>query len=288
MTRRERLERKLEKRQEWAQKAQGRSEAGFSGVQRIADAIPFGQPILVGHHSERHARRDQDRIHRGMTRGREEQRLAQHHEERAAGLEIQLEKTIFSDDHDAVEQLEARIASLEADAAKQTEWNTLWKRGAAAGEKAATKAGKTGAEDLLIARLDGGEKALRDAGVSQTIIAAANTVMEQGYSWIKSPFDLTSTRANVRRLKERLEDVNRQRARRQAAEEAGGVSIVRNEAHNWCRITFAEKPDYSIIQALKAAGFIWGAGCWDGALDRLPAEVTAAVQQNGANRCYAE
>jgi protein-L-isoaspartate O-methyltransferase len=35
-------------------------------VSAIADNIPMGQPILVGHHSERHARKDADRIENGM------------------------------------------------------------------------------------------------------------------------------------------------------------------------------------------------------------------------------
>lgn len=35
-------------------------------VARIADGIPLGQPILIGHHSERHARRDAERIENGM------------------------------------------------------------------------------------------------------------------------------------------------------------------------------------------------------------------------------
>jgi len=35
-------------------------------VAAIADNIPFGQPILVGHHSERHARKDAERIENGM------------------------------------------------------------------------------------------------------------------------------------------------------------------------------------------------------------------------------
>ena len=35
-------------------------------VKEITSGIPLGQPILVGHHSERHARRDAERIERGM------------------------------------------------------------------------------------------------------------------------------------------------------------------------------------------------------------------------------
>jgi SAM-dependent methyltransferase len=37
-------------------------------VAAIADGIPFGQPILVGHHSERRARRDAERIKSGMNK----------------------------------------------------------------------------------------------------------------------------------------------------------------------------------------------------------------------------
>lgn len=42
------------------------SEARHSAARQIADGIPFGQPILVGHHSEGRARRDAERIHSNM------------------------------------------------------------------------------------------------------------------------------------------------------------------------------------------------------------------------------
>jgi hypothetical protein len=34
------------------------AQRAHDAVHRIADNIPFGQPILIGHHSERHARKD--------------------------------------------------------------------------------------------------------------------------------------------------------------------------------------------------------------------------------------
>ena len=37
-------------------------------VAAIADHIPFGQPILIGHHSEKRARKDAERIDNGMRR----------------------------------------------------------------------------------------------------------------------------------------------------------------------------------------------------------------------------
>lgn len=270
-TRRERLEAKIEKREEWAAKAAARSQAAFSAVSRIADNIPMGQPILVGHHSERRARRDQDRIHSGMSKGVAEGKLADHHESKAAALARQLDTSIFSDDPDAIEALEERIAEAEAKCAKRAAWNSAWKKGAAAAEKKARAAGKTDAEDLLIARLDGGEEALRASGASPAIVQAANTVMEQGYSWIKSPFDLTSERAAIRRDRERIEQIRKQQATRREAEESEGGIVVRDHGAEWCSVTFAEKPDRETLDALKAAGFRWDGTSWAVKRAALPA-----------------
>lgn len=48
--------------------AERAAEAAENYVHRIADGIPMGRPILVGHHSERHARADAKRIDNGMRR----------------------------------------------------------------------------------------------------------------------------------------------------------------------------------------------------------------------------
>lgn len=118
-TRRERLERRAEKRHEWAESRAAKADAAYERVHAIADGIPFGQPILVGHHSEGRARRDQARIESGMRASVNNSRAAVAHEEKARGIEAQLARSIFDDDADAVERLEARLAELEA---KRTEY----------------------------------------------------------------------------------------------------------------------------------------------------------------------
>ena len=40
-----------------------------------------------------------------------------------------------------------------------------------------------------------------------------------------------------------------------------------------CRVTFAEKPERAILDALRAAGYQWGGGHWSGKHDALPPEV---------------
>ena len=114
MTYRERRERRAEQREEWAAKRRSKQAADFDSAQQLADQIPLGQPILVGHHSEKRARRDAERIQNGMTRGVEHGKMADHHASAAETIRAQLDRSIYRDDIDAVDRLEEKIADLEA------------------------------------------------------------------------------------------------------------------------------------------------------------------------------
>ena len=61
------------------------AEAARRAVDAIADGIPLGQPILVGHHSERHARRDAEKIQSGMRRAVRMWETSKYWKARAAG-----------------------------------------------------------------------------------------------------------------------------------------------------------------------------------------------------------
>lgn len=239
MTRRERLERKLEKRGEWSEKARARSEARFGTAHRIADAIPFGQPILVGHHSERHARRDQARIHSNMDKGVAEAKLASHHASKADGIERMLDRSIFDDDPDAIEALEARIAEQETANTRAKAINKVWRKGGAAAVRAAGL--------------------MTEKEIAETLHRMALC------SWIRLPYATDS--ASIRKDRERIKTIRARQARAECAEAAGGVLITGDAFIN---VTFSEKPPYAIIAALKAAGFAWGGGCWGGYRERLP------------------
>src|SRR3990167_6921193 len=133
MTTRERKEARLERRLDWAESRDAKSAAAFGRARTIADGIPLGQPILVGHHSERHARADQARIEGGMARGVESMNMAKLHRSKAAGIQDQLDRSIYSDDEDAVGKIRERIAGLEAKRDRMKLVNALYKRGDAAG-----------------------------------------------------------------------------------------------------------------------------------------------------------
>jgi len=61
------------------------AHAARNAVSALADGIPLGQPILVGHHSERHARKDAERIDSGMRKAVNLWETSQYWQARAAG-----------------------------------------------------------------------------------------------------------------------------------------------------------------------------------------------------------
>ncbi|MFI6317372.1 DUF3560 domain-containing protein [Nonomuraea sp. NPDC050556] len=59
-----------------AERHAGRAASAYGRAHEIADGIPMGQPILVGHHSEKRARKDREKIDRAMQTGAAESDLA--------------------------------------------------------------------------------------------------------------------------------------------------------------------------------------------------------------------
>lgn len=253
MRHRERLERKLAKREEWAGKASARSDAAFDAAGKRAEAIPFGQPILVGHHSEKRDRSYRARIHAGMDRGLAEHKLAKHHTSKAAGLSIALETSIYDDDPDAIEKLRAKAEALDATRQTMKAANVAWKRG-----------GRAGVVEIL-----------GETGASEAFRRAALGRHERPYP----AYALSNMGAEIRRCLQRIKVIEARRKREGEAFEAGGVVVRRHEEHDWCTVTFAEKPEREVLAALRAAGYGWAKGSWSGRLSNLPDEVERAEEQ---------
>lgn len=250
MTRRERLEAKLAKREEWAGKAAARSDAAFSRSSAISDGIPLGQPVLVGHHSEKRHRKDIDRIHNAMSKSCAEAKLAEHHGSKAAGIEHALATSVFSDDPDAVEALEAKLAKLEAKQAAMKAVNACIRKNAKASPEAKIAA--------LAAGFGYSEGRAKD-------LLTPDSCGRIGFA----DYETKNNGATIRATKVRIEAVKRQAARAAKAEEAGGVSIV-DHGNDFATVTFAEKPERDVLNALREAGFHWGAGSWTGYANKLP------------------
>lgn len=75
---------KAERYEAWGASAQKKSTQYFEQSHRITEHIPLGQPILVGHHSERRHRRDLDKSWNAMGKSVEFSKKADGHESKAA------------------------------------------------------------------------------------------------------------------------------------------------------------------------------------------------------------
>jgi hypothetical protein len=129
MTYRDRREARADRLDEWAGKREAKAEAAEASARQLADQIPFGQPILVGHHSEGHARRDADRIYNRTAKAYEHSAKADEMARKAANVRAAADRSIYSDDEDAIERLEERIAELEAERDKIKAYNASCRKG---------------------------------------------------------------------------------------------------------------------------------------------------------------
>jgi hypothetical protein len=230
-------------------RAEREAEAGRADVTRahdMASLIPFGQPILVGHHSEGRDRRYRERIHDTFARGYARLERADRMRQRAESAANN--RAISSDDPAAILKLEVKIAEAER--------NHELMKAANAVIRQALKLQRTFAEQVIFA-----------AEKLNISVRDAEALMRPDFMGrVGVPaYELSNNNANIRRMKQRLEDLKRQAAK--AAEQAAqpdqgnevvaGVEIERDAVENRLRLHFPGKPDSATIADLKARGFRW-------------------------------
>ncbi|EOY3862806.1 DUF3560 domain-containing protein, partial [Escherichia coli] len=97
-------------------------------VERLAAMIPPGQPILVGHHSERRARRDAQRIENGMKRAVMLFERAEYWEERARSALLHAK---YKERPDVrwrrIKKIEADLRKAEKTIAQSQKYLTMWR-----------------------------------------------------------------------------------------------------------------------------------------------------------------
>ena len=249
MTRRERLERKAERLHGWAAKRETAAAAVFKAGEVYHGDTAFNtQPGHIPERARLIARED---------RAYASHKKAQGMESRAAGIEHALDRSIYSDDPDALESLAARIAELEASRDRMKRINAEIRKG-----------------DGWLDRLAASGCPITDHE-GKHLVDAARFSGSKGYP----AYALTNIGGNIRRLKERAEEIKRRNEQATKAENAGGVLIDDSPGCDWARVTFAEKPDRAVLDALRAAGWQWGNGSWHGARSTLPACVRELAEQ---------
>jgi hypothetical protein len=209
--------------------------AAFNRAAAISERFVMGQPILVGHHSEGRARRDQARMHDAMTRGVAAKRDADALARRAAGVGT---AGVSSDDPDA-------IAKLEAELAKERSAQDACKAINAAIRKHA-KAGPEAQRAALLA-----------LGISERVAASAMTPDDFGRLGV-ADYAIKNRGANIRRIEKRIAELRAKAAAPVREPITGpGYAIVEDRDANRVQIRFDARPPAATVAALKARGFRW-------------------------------
>jgi hypothetical protein len=235
----ERLEAKRGRYEMLASKAQGESRALYNRAREMAEVIPFGQPILVGHHSETRDRNYRNRINNTFGKAFAEQDKAEHYAQKAASVGT---GGISSDDPDAIRKLRDELASAEKSQALM---------------KAANKAirGNKTTETQVAALV----------ALGFTEEKAAEIVTPDFCGRVGFPsYALSNNNANMARIKGRIADLEK-RDQRADVERAGNGFVYREDTtENRVMFIFQGKPDQDTRTVLKREAFKWSPsrGAW--------------------------
>jgi len=225
--RRERLE-------DAADKARAESNTVYRRARQMADVIPFGQPILVGHHSEGRDRRYRARIHSTFGKSFALQEKADRLAQKAASVGT---GGISSDDPDAVVKLQKQLDDAKAGHERMKKVNRVIRD-------------RAGDED---AQIDG----LLALGWL-TNDQARDLVMPDFCGRVGFPsYALQNSNANIRRIEQRIRELQKAREATDVEIEADGYTYREDVEDNRACFIFPGKPDEATRQLLKRYGFRW-------------------------------
>jgi hypothetical protein len=237
-----------------ADRAEAKSVALYvrSDMSEAATGIPFGQPILVGHHSEGRHRAAIKRAENAIRSSIKAGKYAKEMRGKAEGVGS---GGISSDDPAAVQKLQAQINAATHQQNTMREANKVIRRAVKAGVKNSESAGYQKFKDEIGKVY---EQAMRDD--------TCNALIQPDFCGrIGFPsYRLTNNGANIKRMQGRVDQLRIQNAQ---AEAAGGedkrtvyegvCDLVENFEENRIQIVFDGKPSAEVRAELKGNGFRW-------------------------------
>lgn len=228
----EKREARAEKYTELAAKNVQISEDKFKEVNQLSNLMN-GQPILIGHHSEKRHRRDIEKMHNKMGQSVEADRKAKYYEARAESLLSN--NAIFSDDPNAIDKLQDKVEKLEARQELYKQCNKIIKGKKPDAEKVAS---------------------LQEIGLSES---RAMKLLQPDYCGrIGFPsYVLTNNNAVINNAKKRIQYLEQIAKVPDSEEVIYGVTIKVSQEDNRVQIFFPGKPSEEVRTDLKKAGFHW-------------------------------
>lgn len=246
-TRAERIERNQDRNEARAERAQGRADDALARSSALVEHIPFGQPILVGHHSEGGHRSALRKSHAALGRFVEEKSKASRYRTAAASAD---RTGISIEDSDAQELLGKKIAGLEADQVQMKAINRIVR-----------SKPKNELIDVKLAKIV-------ELGFTEATARKIFSPDFAGRVGIPS-YMLTNNNANIKRLKGRQIEIDRLASVQDGQILASGTcegqafEFVTDTSDN--RIRFeAPRLSREASKELKRNGFKWSRnrGCW--------------------------
>jgi len=224
----QRRENRIEHAEKMALRNEAESEKLYLRSTEMASVIPMGQPILVGHHSEKSDRNYRAKIDNTMRRSIEADKKVDYYADKAES--IKSNDSIFSDDPDALAKLERKLAGMKAKQEFMKSANRLIKKGDREGFLKLDMATPEMWEKLIVRSWCG-----------------------QGFA----SFSLTNNNANMRRIEQRIVVLKRREVSTAVDRVIGSVRIFENREANRLQVFFDGKPAAEVINLLKQNGFRW-------------------------------
>jgi hypothetical protein len=238
----ERRERRINNAKNRAVKNTEEAKRLFKRSDEMASFIPPGQPILIGHHSEKGDRRYREKMRSTFSKGIESDKKAEYYAEKADSIESN--NAIFSDDPEALQKLTEQLNNL-----KEVQEFM----------KAANKCIKKQDKEAFLKLAYGTPERWEEINTSHYIHG-------KGYP----RYRLTNNGANIRRIEQRINQLKVQATKTITDKVVNGVRIFENTGANRLQLIFDCKPSAEVRQLLKAHGFRWSPteGAWQRHISR--------------------
>ena len=234
----ERLEARRERLLEKAEKARAEASERWGRARKMGEAIPFGQPILVGHHSEKSDRAYRNRMSAQYDKAMELGKKAEYYEQKAEAVG---RGGISSDDPDAIEKLTDKLEKL----------------------KKHQEIMKNANRAIRMKDAEKGDAKLRELGFSDDEIIKLREPDFCGRIGYPA-YALQNNNANIRRIEGRIKDLQRRQEREETTEAVETDLYQYKIDDNRCQFIFDGKPEEEVRAILKSHSFKWSPsrGAW--------------------------
>jgi len=255
----EKKEQRIERYKELAGKAGQESTARYKQAEHIASFIPMGQPIMVGHHSEKRHRRDAAKIDNSMRASVEASKKADYYEEKA--LAAEQNTAISSDNPDSLELLRKKLEVMQGRQEFMKQANKL----------------------LRNTKMPEAEKVAKLVEMGAKEATAIEFLSPDQFGRLGFPqYKLTNNNANMGTVKKRIARLEILEKAENKEYEVGGIKVVENAEENRVQIYFPGKPEEAIRKNLKSYGFRWAPsnGCWQAYYSNRAKWVAQGIAKN--------